>query len=55
MKNKDWEFFSNDEIVLYKNVNDLSEKILKYSNDNKLRNYIARKGRENILNILIQL
>ena len=45
-KTKIGNFFNNDEIVLYKNVNDLSEKIIKYSNDNKLRNYIAKKGRE---------
>jgi len=31
---------------LYKNVNDLSEKIIKYSNDNKLRNKIARNGKK---------
>ncbi len=39
-------FFTKDEIVLYKNVNDLSEKIIKYSNDNKLRNTIAKKGKK---------
>ena len=39
-------FFNNDEIVLYKNTNDLSEKIIKYSNDNKLRNKIARNGKK---------
>jgi len=38
-------FFNKDEIVLYKNLSDLSEKIIKYSNDNKLRNKIARNGR----------
>ena len=38
-------FFNKDEIVLYKNISDLSEKIVKYTNDNKLRNKIARKGR----------
>ncbi len=38
-------FFNKDEIVLYKNLSDLSEKIIKYSNDNKLRNKIAKNGR----------
>tara|TARA_B100001093_G_scaffold337984_1_gene322756 strand:- start:544 stop:2661 length:2118 start_codon:yes stop_codon:yes gene_type:complete len=38
-------FFNKDEIILYKNISDLSEKIIKYSNDNKLRNKIAKKGR----------
>ena len=39
-------FFNKNEIVLYKNVNDLSEKILKYSNDNHLRNKIAKNGKK---------
>ena len=39
-------FFNKDEIVLYKNTNDLSEKIVKYSNDNKLRNRIAKNGKK---------
>ncbi len=39
-------FFNKDEIVQYKNINDLSEKIIKYSNDDKLRKSIAKKGRE---------
>jgi spore maturation protein CgeB len=38
-------FFNKDEIVQYKSINDLSEKIIKYSNDNKLRKAIAKKGR----------
>ena len=38
-------FFGKDEIIQYKNINDLSEKIIKYSNDDKLRNTIAKKGR----------
>ena len=38
-------FFKKDEIVLYKNLSDLSEKIIKYSNDFKLRKLVARKGR----------
>ena len=38
-------FFDDDEMVFYKNVNDLSEKILKISRDEKLRKKIARKGK----------
>ncbi len=44
-KTKIGNFFSKDEIVLYKNLSDLSEKIIKYSNDSKLRIKIAKKGR----------
>ena len=44
-KTKIGDFFNRDEIVLYKNMSDLSEKIIKYSNDNKLRNKIAQKGK----------
>ncbi len=38
-------FFDNDEMVFYKNVSDLSEKILKISRDEKLRKKIARNGK----------
>ncbi len=44
-KTKIGNFFKDDEIVLYKNLSDLSEKIIKYSNDYKLRNLVAKKGR----------
>tara|TARA_A100001015_G_scaffold313183_1_gene419869 strand:+ start:2627 stop:4744 length:2118 start_codon:yes stop_codon:yes gene_type:complete len=44
-KTKLGNFFNNDEIVMYKNISDLSEKIIKYSNDYKLRNIVAKKGR----------
>ena len=37
-------FFDNDEIVMYKNLNDLTEKIQKYTHDDKLRKKIAKKG-----------
>ena len=40
------EIFNKDEIILYKNIKDLSSKIIKYSNDNKLRCKIAKKGRD---------
>ena len=39
-------FFSKDEIVLYKNINDLADKINKFSNNDKLRKKIAKKGRD---------
>jgi spore maturation protein CgeB len=45
-KTKIGNFFNKDEIVLYKNISDLSEKLIKYSNDNKLRSKIAKKGRD---------
>ena len=40
------DFFTDDEMVFYKNINDLSEKILKISRDDKKRKNIARKGKE---------
>ena len=43
------DFFNSSEMVFYKNVNDLSEKILKISKDEKLRKKIAKKGREKYL------
>ena len=41
-------FFNDKEMVFYKNVNDLSEKILKISNDEKLRKQIAKNGKNKI-------
>ena len=38
-------FFSKDEIIFYKNLLDLSEKIQKYAHDDKARKKIARKGK----------
>ena len=38
-------FFNKDEIVMYDSISDLSEKIVKFSNDYKLRNTVAKKGR----------
>ena len=38
-------FFNKNEIVLYKNINDLSKKIIKYSNNDRLRKKIAKNGR----------
>ena len=39
------DFFSNNEMVFYKNINDLSEKIIKISKDEKLRKKIASAGK----------
>ena len=39
------DFFNDDEIIFYKNINDLSEKIQKYCFDDKLRKKIARNGK----------
>ena len=42
-------FFSNKEMIFYKNTSDLSEKIIKISNDEKLRKSIAKAGKEKYL------
>ena len=39
-------FFSEKELIFYKNINDLSYKISKYSTDDKARRKIAKRGRE---------
>ena len=44
-KTKIGEFFERDEIVTYNGISDLSEKIIKYTEDNKERKRIAKKGR----------
>ena len=38
-------FFNTNEMVFYKNTNDLSEKIIKVSKDEKLRKKIAMNGK----------
>ncbi len=43
------DFFNDDEMVFYKNLNDLSEKIIKISKDDKLRKRIAKKGKSKYL------
>ena len=40
------DFFSDDEVVFYKDIRDLSNKINFYKNNAKLRNKIAKKGKE---------
>ena len=37
-------FFKKNEVIFYNNVNDLAKKILKYSNNDKLRKKIAKRG-----------
>ena len=45
-KTKYRNFFNDNEMVFYKNVSDLAEKISKISNDDKLRKSIASKGKK---------
>ncbi len=45
-KTKMSNFLSKNEIVTYKNINDLAQKIIKFSKNNKLRKKIAKKGRD---------
>ncbi len=40
------DFFNDKEMVFYKNINDLSEKILKISNDEKARKTIGKNGKD---------
>ena len=40
------DFFTKNEIIFYKNINDLSDKIKFYSNKDKLRKKIAKNGKE---------
>ena len=44
------EFFSDREMVFYKNSDDLSEKIINVSHDEKIRKSIAEKGKTKYLN-----
>ena len=44
-KTKYQNFFNNNEMVFYKNLNDLSEKILKVASDEKFRKKIAINGK----------
>jgi glycosyltransferase involved in cell wall biosynthesis len=39
-------FFSKDEMVFYKDTDDLSSKIIRIANDEKLRKSIAKKGKQ---------
>ena len=44
-KTKYQDFFEKDEMVFYKSLSDLSEKIIKISSDEKIRKEIGRKGK----------
>ena len=39
------DFFSNDEMIFYKDINDLSEKLNKYKKDTYIGKKIAKKGK----------
>ncbi len=43
------DFFTDQEMIFYKNVSDLSEKIIKISKDEKLRKKIGKKGKQKYL------
>ncbi len=43
------DFFTNKEMVFYKDISDLSEKILKLTKDDKLRKMIGRNGKKKYL------
>ena len=43
------DFFDDDEMIFYKNINDLSEKIQKYCIEDDLRKKIARNGKNKYL------
>jgi len=45
-KTKYRDFFNDNEMVFYKNLNDLSEKISKITNDEKMRRSIAKRGKD---------
>ena len=40
------DFFNNDEIIFYKNIDDLSDKIKFYSKNDKIRKKIAKNGKK---------
>ncbi len=40
------DFLNKNEIITYKNINDLARKIIKFNKNDKLRKIIARKGRK---------
>ena len=40
------DFFSNQEVIFYNNINDLASKIIFYSKNDKLRKKIAKNGKD---------
>ncbi len=45
-KTKFKDFLNQNEIITYKNINDLANKIIKFNKNDKLRKKIAKRGRE---------
>jgi glycosyltransferase involved in cell wall biosynthesis len=46
------DFFNKDEVIFYNSLEDLANKITKYSNNDSLRRKIAKKGKEKYLKYL---
>ena len=49
------DFFNDNEIILYDNINDLSEKIKFYKNNSKIRIKIARNGKKKYFKLFNEL
>ena len=49
IKTKLNKFFNSNEVIFYSSINDLSEKIKKYSNNDNLRKKIAKNGQRKYL------
>tara|TARA_B100000161_G_C33420333_1_gene355276 strand:- start:455 stop:772 length:318 start_codon:yes stop_codon:yes gene_type:complete len=49
------DFFKKDELIFYKNVNDLVDKIKFYKKNDKLRKKIAHKGREKYFRLFSEI
>ena len=47
--------FNDNEIILYDNINDLSEKITFYKNNSKIRIKIARNGKKKYFKLFNEL
>ena len=45
-KTKFTNFLNSNEIITYKNINDLAKKIIRFNKNDKLRKKIAKRGRE---------
>ena len=53
-KTKFRNFLNNNEIVTYKNIKDLANKIIKFNKNNSLRKKLQKMEEKNIINFLIQ-
>jgi hypothetical protein len=49
------DLFSNKEIIIYNNINDLTEKIIFYKNNDKKRISIAKKGKQKYFKLFNEL